>query len=1211
MQKSWALLAAVLLLGSGGLYRWCQSGGTAGGPASAGPAALASSAMPALPTAGRARILQDYGHLPLFFEHNEGQTDRQVQYLSRGAGYALFLTPGEAVFNLTHTEAGKATVSAVLRARLDHANLQAPVAAAEPLPGSSNYLVGNTAARWHTGLRHYSRVRYSDIYPGIDLVYYGTQQQLEYDFVVAPGADPQHIRLSYAGADALELNNSGDLVISTAAGRLLQRKPVVYQNVDGNRRLVAGSFVLDTGSHRVGFALGDYDRNRALVIDPTIVYSYSTYFGGGVSDSINAIAVDSSGSAYVAGATASLDFPVYNPLQFANARPASSTLTNGFVSKFSADGQSLVYSTYLGGSGGDWVGHPAYKGDSIAGIAVDGAGSAYVTGTTSSADFPTINAFQAAPASAITGFVSKLSADGQQLDYSTYFGGALAAVDVGTMNHDIPYGIAVDAAGSAYVGGGARSASFPLQSPFQATPGGAFLSKFSADGQSLVYSTYLGSPAHQTLVNGKWIFSAADVIRAVALDSSGSAYVTGATYSRSFPLANAFQTSLLAQYLDDQAPNAFLTKFSTDGQSLVYSTYLGGQGGYDPGGTPENPGLYGDFGIAIAVDASGSAYVGGSTHSKDFPTAHAYISSSVTFNVGFITRFSADGQTLIYSTYTPSRQIPKALAVDAGGKLFAADIFYVYALSADGQSQLYSFQMPGNFALFAHGLAVDADDNVYIGGQIGGGGQNTTSAFQTSNTTSSGNTGFLAKINSSNIGDTPPTVSLSISPDTVTQGQSTNLSWTSTGASSCLSAWDNATVATSGSQNPSTATIGSKTYFLYCSGAGGTTVSSALLTVGYGSGPATVTIGLSPASVFAGGTSILTWSSTNATSCTASGAWSGGKAASGSTTVTGAAVGTQTYNLSCTGANGSGSNSATLTVTPPAPAVTISVAPATVGAGSSATLSWSVANSTSCTASGAWSGSKASSGSTSVTGATAGVTQTYTLNCTGSGGSASNSAVLMVTSPAPVVTMGLSPASVSVNGTSTLTWSSTNATSCTASGAWSGTKTTSGITTVTGAAIGTQVYHLSCTGSGGSGSNSATLTVTAAAPTVVIGLSPASVSVSGTSTLIWSSTNATSCTASGAWSGTKAASGSATVTGAAAGTQTYSLSCTGAGGSGSSAATLTVTSGSGGSGSGGSGSGSGGGSSGSSGGAAGLDMLGGLLGMLLLRTRQRSRVAVR
>src|SRR5438094_3145206 len=405
----------------------------------------------ALPFAAAAetRVSQSYGKLPLHFEANQGQTHHDVRFLARGAGYSLYLTAGEAVLVLTKpnpdakrdlrstperrgTQARGTPV--VVRMSLVGAAPKPPLNGREELPGKANYLIGKDPAKWRTNVPTYAKVHYHAVYPGIDLVYYGNQRQLEYDFVVSPGADPERIVLGFQGGERLEINAEGELVLHAAGGAIRQRVPVIYQEINGVRTKIEGRYVLKD-AHRVGFQVAAYDQNRPLVIDPTLVYA--TYLGSSGWDYGSGIAVDAAGSAYVTGSTSSADFPTANALQAAKAG-----FQNAFVTKLNPTGSALVYSTYLGGSGGDGG----------TGIAVDTAGSAYVTGSTSSIDFPTVNPLQAAYGGGGDAFVSKLDAAGSALLYSTYLGGS---------GGDGGYSVAVDAAGSAYVTGSTNSTDFP------------------------------------------------------------------------------------------------------------------------------------------------------------------------------------------------------------------------------------------------------------------------------------------------------------------------------------------------------------------------------------------------------------------------------------------------------------------------------------------------------------------------------------------------------------------------------------------------------------------------------------------------------------------------------------------------------------------------------------------------------------------------------
>ena len=340
---------------------------------------------PRIAKANKPQVVEAYGKLPLSFEANEGQTDSRVDFLSRGSGYSLFLTPTEAVLALRkpvassgpptrHTdseaEEAPATPPAVARMKLVGANPSPRVTGLEELPGKSHYFLGNDPDKWRTNVSHYAKVQYNDVYPGVDLVYYGNQRQLEYDLVVAPGATPDAITLSFEGAEKLRIDAQGDLLLETPGGEIRQHKPLVYQEVDGVRREIAGTYAL-RGGRRVGFQVAAYDSSQPLIIDPVLVYS--TYLGGTSSERGRGIAVDASGNAYATGETSSTGFPTASPVQ-----ASSGGGRDAFVTKFNTAGNGVVYSTFLGGSGTD-IG---------VGIAVDASGNAYVTGNTFSDRLP-------------------------------------------------------------------------------------------------------------------------------------------------------------------------------------------------------------------------------------------------------------------------------------------------------------------------------------------------------------------------------------------------------------------------------------------------------------------------------------------------------------------------------------------------------------------------------------------------------------------------------------------------------------------------------------------------------------------------------------------------------------------------------------------------------------------------------------------------------
>ncbi|HET7112890.1 MAG TPA: SBBP repeat-containing protein, partial [Pyrinomonadaceae bacterium] len=453
-----------------------------------------------------------YGGLPLSFELNQGQTNERVKFLARSEGYVLFLTATEAVMALDNPAAhqkGKenrdsrtgdsATLAKpsrrIVRMKLEGANPEPLIEGLEQLPAISNYFSGSDAAEWHTNIPSFTRVRYTQVYPDIDMVYYGNQRRLEYDFVVAPGANPDIIRMTFSGIKDFETDRMGDLVLHTEQGNIRQSRPFAYQEANGVREEVSVGYVAN-GVKQVGFHVGAYDPTRPLIIDP--VLTYSTYLGGSGFDQGYAIAADAFGNAYVTGATAAIDFPT-TPGAFQTNYGGG----DAFVTKINPSGSALVYSTYLNSASGN-------------GIAVDSAGNAYITGEAATTKFPTTGgAFQTTPTGFDT-FITKLNAAGSALVYSARFGGNL---------DDFGRGIALDSANNAYITGWTvcRSAicTFPTVNAFQPNYAGgnndAFVTKINSSGSSLVYSTYLGG--------GKIINGTEDWGQGIAVDGAGSAYV--------------------------------------------------------------------------------------------------------------------------------------------------------------------------------------------------------------------------------------------------------------------------------------------------------------------------------------------------------------------------------------------------------------------------------------------------------------------------------------------------------------------------------------------------------------------------------------------------------------------------------------------------------------------------------------------------------------
>ena len=666
----------------------------------------------AVPHAASAKppISEAYGKIPLHFEANRGQAHREVRFVSRGAGYGLYLTAAEAVLVMEWPR------RAVVRMGFLGGAANAAVDGLEELPGKANYFIGSDPAKWRTNVPTYGKVRYREIYPGIDIVYYGNQRQLEYDFVVAPGADPQRIVLDFKGVERLEVDAQGNLLLHAAGGTLRQHKPVIYQDIDGVRREIAGGYVIKN-ERQVAFGVAAYDETKPLVIDP--VLAYSTYLGGGSTEEAWAMALDSLGNAYVTGTTSSIDFPV-TAGSFQSAAPGSPDV---FITKLNATGSALVYSTYLGGS--------ATEGGGI-GIAVDAAGNAYVTGGTSSADFPiTPGAFQTVLRGGGDAFITKLNAAGSALVYSTYLGGSSGEGGL--------FRIALDSTGNAYAVAHTASTDFPttpgaFQTSFVGTVA-AYVTKLNATGSALLYSTYLGG---SSIPVGGGDFKE---FIAIAVDSAGHAHVAGGTTSNSFPTTpGAYQTTFGGGLAD-----AFVSKLNVTGTALVYSTYLGG-GSYDQA-------------WGIALDAAGNAYVAGDTFSANFPTTPAAFQAVLRGGGdAFVTKLNATGSLLVYSTYLGGNDFESgtAIALDSAGNAHVtgatgsldfpttADAFqptfgggttdgFVTKLAASGSSLLYSTYLGGFGEDHGAGIAVDGAGSAYATGVTSSSNFPTTpGAFQTS-----------------------------------------------------------------------------------------------------------------------------------------------------------------------------------------------------------------------------------------------------------------------------------------------------------------------------------------------------------------------------------------------------------------------------------------------------------------------------------------------
>jgi Beta-propeller repeat len=662
-----------------------------------------------------------YGRLPMSFEENQGQTAREVRYVAHGGRYELFLTPQEAVMALrptTHLDFSPRHRSAYLRAlreqrraaqtttairmRLEGANPEPQISGAERLPTRVNYFTGSDPKNWHTEIPAYARVKYAGIYPGVDLVFYGNQRRLEYDFVVAPGADPKAIRLKIDGAQKMRINSHGDLVLSVAEGEVELQKPLIYQQLNGERREIAGNYVIAKG-HRVTFSVAKYDRREPLILDP--VLDYSTYLGGSGAENTSlpvGIAVDSAGDAFVVGDTFSTDFPTTaNGLK---QQPLTGNLGASFVAELNPAGTQLLYSTYLTGTATN-------PGDGATSVAVDSTGKVYVTGVTFDAGFPSKNPLPySADTTNGTCFVTKLDptqSGNTSLIFSTYLGGT---VGLGSFAN----GIAVDGNGNAYVVGETSATDFPTTSnayqiafnPLDVNnaSGSAFLSRIDTTTSTLVYSTYLsGNAAH-----GAGVPVTGDIAYGVAVDTSNNAYVVGGTTSNN---STGFPSSTNA---NEPAPpvgntkgSAFVSKINTAGSgntSLVYSTYIAGSAQ--------------EIGYGIALGPNNVPYVTGSANSSDFPfTAGAFDTSAVGTGKAFVVLVDTTN-TVLGNPLTPFRY-----ATFLGGG--AGDVGYGIRADASGNAYVVGTTSSPNFP------------GTNTGTKLGG--------FQTTLTNSNGSP-FIAKL---------------------------------------------------------------------------------------------------------------------------------------------------------------------------------------------------------------------------------------------------------------------------------------------------------------------------------------------------------------------------------------------------------------------------------------------------------------------------------
>ncbi len=620
------------------------------------------------------------GSAPIYFIANGGQTDAAALYYARTPGFTLWVTREGLVFDRIEKDLKGGPGRSVTRMVFKNANKDVRAAALDPTDYRVSYFLGRDEPEWKADIPTSRAVLYKNLYDGIDLKVYGIDNQIEYDWIVGPRARPEKIRFAYSGARKTSLDGEGNLAVETLAGRILHRKPRAHQVIAGRRVDVEAAF-RGTGEGAYGFAVGFYDRRFDLIIDP-LVLAYSTYLGGYNQDYALKIAVDPTGAAYVCGATLSNDFP-----------PVTQTLPREdiFVTKFSPDGKSLIYTAFF---------PSAYQAE-IIGMAVDAKGFVYLAGSTMTAKFPVKNAFQATAGGGIAdGFILKLARSGKSLIYSSYIGGT--KLDVSTS-------VRADASGAAYIGGYTESPNFPTKKAYQKTLGGrkdAFLAKVAPLGTSLVYSTLLGG-------------SGDDYGLALAADSAGAVTIAGITGSRQFPIKSAFQKGY-----GGGSGDAFVTKFSPAGDSLIFSSYLGGSS-YEWAGD-------------LALDASGAAYVVGATEGS-FPLKNAFQKMRKGGYEAFITKIASGGKSLVYSSYLGGGGTDEAngVAVDGTGTAYitgyttspnfpikspfqaarhGSQDCFLTVVDPSGLKLLSSTYLGGSYRDAAYGIALDTSGAIYICG---------------------------------------------------------------------------------------------------------------------------------------------------------------------------------------------------------------------------------------------------------------------------------------------------------------------------------------------------------------------------------------------------------------------------------------------------------------------------------------------------------------
>lgn len=581
-----------------------------------------SGSIPSKAPEGSLSLDSVWGNLPLYFIHNKGQLGKEALFYARTKHYTLWVTRKGLVFDsvrrMKEKRKGLEGFSGSFKVDRDVQWVEfvgsAPspeVIPEEPANYKVNYLIGNESEKWRTGIPTSYAVRYKSLYPGIDLKVYGKEKLIEYDWVVHPGADPGKIVFRYRGVKTY-INADGDIVIEGKFGKFLHKKPVAYQGKES----VDVKFV-KLGRNLYGLSVDSYDRNIPLVIDP-IILIYSSYLGSNGREEGYGITVDSTGAVYVVGSTNSTYFPLKDPYQDHRAGWA-----DAFITKISPSGTELVYSTFLGGSDFDYG----------INIVLDSTGAMYVCGNTQSDNFPVVNPIQNSRKGSMDAYVAKLSPAGDKLVYSTFLGGT---------DKELVYDIILDSTGAVIITGGTYSSDFPTKDPIQnSNAGGAdvFVSKISPSGTSLVFSTYIGGKLD-------------DMGHSITFNTAGDIYLTGFSDSSGFPTVSPFQKE------KGRLGDVIVVKLPSDGSSILYSTFIGGDGV--------------DIGFGIRVDRSGNIYVGGESESSDYPVKSPVQGKVAGNNDAFVTVLTPAGDSLIFSTLLGGSGYDKAygLEIDSRGGVY-------------------------------------------------------------------------------------------------------------------------------------------------------------------------------------------------------------------------------------------------------------------------------------------------------------------------------------------------------------------------------------------------------------------------------------------------------------------------------------------------------------------------------------------------------------